>query len=223
MSYDQPMIGLFAGRSPDGNGPHCARCAEVGHVVAHPDLGCGDVGCVQGHEPLITRVPADDGKCLCTATTPIQVMVPGTFGFTDARLYCDAPAGHPGRHRAETSEGTKHWEGPTRPVGPLGDAVTDMARNLAVPEADARQAGQQAEQVVDDQLAVVRAVADLLARTAWDDDNRNLATQHRKPWVAADLTDRAPYLAPALATAARLVISGLLAPRLPDTDEPVGD
>jgi len=28
---------------------HCEDCAEHGHVKAHPDLGCGDVGCTAAH------------------------------------------------------------------------------------------------------------------------------------------------------------------------------
>lgn len=28
---------------------HCEPCAIVGHVVAHPDYGCGDVGCNVNH------------------------------------------------------------------------------------------------------------------------------------------------------------------------------
>lgn len=28
---------------------HCDDCAEVGHVAAHPDLGCTDVGCHSAH------------------------------------------------------------------------------------------------------------------------------------------------------------------------------
>lgn len=30
---------------------HCERCAKVGHVKAHPRLGCADVGCTQAHGP----------------------------------------------------------------------------------------------------------------------------------------------------------------------------
>jgi hypothetical protein len=30
---------------------HCERCAEVGHVRAHKNLGCGDVGCSSPHGP----------------------------------------------------------------------------------------------------------------------------------------------------------------------------
>ncbi|SEU46537.1 hypothetical protein [Nonomuraea wenchangensis] len=28
---------------------HCEACAIHGHVVAHPELGCGDVGCYRHH------------------------------------------------------------------------------------------------------------------------------------------------------------------------------
>jgi len=28
---------------------HCKRCAAVGHVAAHPNFGCGDVGCDRAH------------------------------------------------------------------------------------------------------------------------------------------------------------------------------
>lgn len=37
-------------RQEIGDPGHCERCVEVGHVLAHPDLGCGDVGCARGHE-----------------------------------------------------------------------------------------------------------------------------------------------------------------------------
>lgn len=30
---------------------HCEDCAQLGHVLAHPDLGCGDVGCNRAHGP----------------------------------------------------------------------------------------------------------------------------------------------------------------------------
>ena len=33
---------------------HCETCAEVGHVAAHPDLGCANVGCDRNHEPAVT-------------------------------------------------------------------------------------------------------------------------------------------------------------------------
>ncbi|AXV09963.1 hypothetical protein DVS28_b0193 (plasmid) [Euzebya pacifica] len=29
---------------------HCEDCAAVGHVQAHPELGCGDVGCTAAHD-----------------------------------------------------------------------------------------------------------------------------------------------------------------------------
>ncbi len=161
-------------------------------------------------------VPPEDGRLLCNATTPVQVMVPGKFGFTDARLYCDQPAGHPGRHRAQTSTGTRHWEGPTYPVGPVGEAMTGLARNLCIPDDAAREIGQQAERAVDDQLAVLHAAADRLARIAWREDNQRMPPTQRTDWADTTPNERAPYLAHALAAAAELVVCGLLAPHLPD-------
>lgn len=36
-------------RQGEGKSGHCDDCVKVGHVVAHPDLGCGDVGCNAYH------------------------------------------------------------------------------------------------------------------------------------------------------------------------------
>lgn len=45
----------YAGRDSKrqsvGKPGHCERCAEFGHVRAHPSLGCGDVGCSDAHGP----------------------------------------------------------------------------------------------------------------------------------------------------------------------------
>jgi hypothetical protein len=41
--------GSDKGRQSVGDPGHCERCAELGHVKAHPNLGCGDVGCYQAH------------------------------------------------------------------------------------------------------------------------------------------------------------------------------
>lgn len=44
----------YAGTNSDrqsiGLPGHCERCAERGHVAAHPGYGCGDVGCNLAHE-----------------------------------------------------------------------------------------------------------------------------------------------------------------------------
>ena len=44
----------FAGsdseRQSVGDPGHCEDCCSVGHVKAHPDLGCGDVGCDLSHD-----------------------------------------------------------------------------------------------------------------------------------------------------------------------------
>jgi hypothetical protein len=37
-------------RQSVGDPGHCELCAQVGHVVAHPELGCGDVGCDDDHD-----------------------------------------------------------------------------------------------------------------------------------------------------------------------------
>lgn len=42
-------IGSSKKRAEVGLPGHCERCAEVGHVAAHPDMGCGDVGCDTSH------------------------------------------------------------------------------------------------------------------------------------------------------------------------------
>ena len=39
---------------------HCERCNEVGHVKAHPDLGCADVGCDLLHDD---GTPMSDERC----------------------------------------------------------------------------------------------------------------------------------------------------------------
>ncbi len=49
-----PPTADFAGSNPKrgciGKPGHCEYCAVLGHVKAHRDLGCGDVGCHVGHE-----------------------------------------------------------------------------------------------------------------------------------------------------------------------------
>lgn len=44
-----PYAGSNSERQSVGLPGHCERCAQVGHVKAHPDLGCGDVGCTAFH------------------------------------------------------------------------------------------------------------------------------------------------------------------------------
>lgn len=43
----------YAGMNPErqsiGLPGHCDICATIGHVDAHPDYGCGDVGCNRDH------------------------------------------------------------------------------------------------------------------------------------------------------------------------------
>lgn len=44
------FIGSDQARQSVGNPGHCERCVSIGHVAAHPELGCGDVGCYASHE-----------------------------------------------------------------------------------------------------------------------------------------------------------------------------
>lgn len=46
-----PLAGSAKERQEIGRPGHCERCAEVGHVKAHRNLGCGDVGCTSAHGP----------------------------------------------------------------------------------------------------------------------------------------------------------------------------
>lgn len=41
--------GRNAQRQSIGQPGHCDKCAEVGHIKAHPHLGCSDVGCTSSH------------------------------------------------------------------------------------------------------------------------------------------------------------------------------
>lgn len=53
LRFPAPPSTLHAGSSSErqrvGLPGHCEPCAQYGHVVAHPDFGCGDVGCTSGH------------------------------------------------------------------------------------------------------------------------------------------------------------------------------
>ncbi|MFE7780282.1 hypothetical protein [Streptomyces nigrescens] len=45
-----PFAGTSKERAEVGLPGHCELCAEVGHVKAHRNLGCGDVGCSSAHD-----------------------------------------------------------------------------------------------------------------------------------------------------------------------------
>lgn len=45
------FIGSNSQRAGVGDPGHCEACVSVGHKAAHPELGCGDVGCYASHEP----------------------------------------------------------------------------------------------------------------------------------------------------------------------------
>lgn len=41
--------GSNSDRQSVGDPGHCEDCCSVGHIVAHPEFGCGDVGCYSDH------------------------------------------------------------------------------------------------------------------------------------------------------------------------------
>lgn len=53
----------FTGSNPErqsvGLPGHCDACADRGHVDAHPDLGCSDVGCSSMHPEPVEATPAE--------------------------------------------------------------------------------------------------------------------------------------------------------------------
>jgi hypothetical protein len=55
LQHPPPPTHPLCGTNPDrqyvGDPGHCERCAQFGHVRAHPHLGCGDVGCTAAHGP----------------------------------------------------------------------------------------------------------------------------------------------------------------------------
>lgn len=60
-----PYAGSNSARQSVGDPGHCERCARYGHVAAHRNLGCGDVGCTRGHSP---RVQNKNGTTKHTCT-----------------------------------------------------------------------------------------------------------------------------------------------------------
>lgn len=49
MAQTHPYAGSNSDRQSWGRPGHCERCAEIGHVRAHRNLGCADVGCERHH------------------------------------------------------------------------------------------------------------------------------------------------------------------------------
>jgi hypothetical protein len=53
-----PFCGSSSDRQSVGDPGHCEDCCRVGHVVAHPEFGCGDVGCDADHHQEQTLLDA---------------------------------------------------------------------------------------------------------------------------------------------------------------------
>lgn len=101
MASVPPPTHRFAGTSRErqetGLPGHCEPCAVFGHVIAHPNLGCSDVGCDKPHGDetdtpgsgiveVVASPPGDghpDGRSVGTAV----LIKSGDFGswFESAR------------------------------------------------------------------------------------------------------------------------------------------
>ncbi|GAA1753713.1 hypothetical protein [Nostocoides vanveenii] len=64
LLHPAPRASIFAGANPNrqsvGLPGHCESCAQHGHVAAHPDFGCGDVGCDLDHDEYVPEVSSFD-------------------------------------------------------------------------------------------------------------------------------------------------------------------
>jgi hypothetical protein len=62
MSRPRIYTGTDPARQSIGLPGHCDDCAKRGHVLAHPDLGCADVGCDEAHSavPYLVFVAVGD-------------------------------------------------------------------------------------------------------------------------------------------------------------------
>lgn len=81
------FVGSNSERQSVGLPGHCDACAERGHVDAHPDLGCSDVGCTSVHPEPVEEAP----------TVPVAPMVA-------LISYADTPP------ETLTSLGWRSWE-----------------------------------------------------------------------------------------------------------------
>lgn len=72
-----PYCGASGERQGVGDPGHCEDCCAVGHLIAHPDYGCGDVMCTRTHGEDCPECPAplaahtDRGQC-----PPVVVPIP---------------------------------------------------------------------------------------------------------------------------------------------------
>ncbi len=87
-----PPTHTYAGTSKDrqevGLPGHCKACAAAGHMAAHPDLGCGDVGCDKAHDDA----PASVGAYAILYATLSTTAYAGYTQFNDATAYGETDA-----------------------------------------------------------------------------------------------------------------------------------
>lgn len=83
VSPQEDTSGRYAGSDSDrqsvGLQGHCDDCAEMGHVAAHPELGCADVGCDKAHDEDTTDWKRDADEFLAS-TQPLPEPTAGATG-----------------------------------------------------------------------------------------------------------------------------------------------
>lgn len=82
--HPHEYCGTDAERQSIGDPGHCEDCCSVGHIVAHPDLGCGDVGCVRDHPEVGGSTPTPATERMAVEVT-VLVDVPADITETQMR------------------------------------------------------------------------------------------------------------------------------------------
>lgn len=72
--------GSSKARQEVGDPGHCEKCVSIGHVLAHPNLGCGDVGCNRHHhEPQDAAAQTSAVAPACSrCSRPVRWTGPGS-------------------------------------------------------------------------------------------------------------------------------------------------
>lgn len=114
---------------------HCKPCAAVGHVAAHPDLGCGDVGCNRSHdEPAPPKLaPTNLDLALELFAAELGDGPPTRPAPQNAHAYADqvmtAAAHHPAPHEMDLElfeQSTRGDVASMRLVERSADAIVDQ-------------------------------------------------------------------------------------------------
>ncbi|MEW9530659.1 hypothetical protein [Microbispora sp. NPDC049125] len=87
-AFTHRYCGSDKARAERGNPGHCEPCARYGHIAAHPELGCADVGCESIHnsEPTESRLATIDRAVMYLENTDPDELA-ATLAYVDMRAY----------------------------------------------------------------------------------------------------------------------------------------